>query len=345
MLMKLRSVRFLALIAFANAPLLAHAGTLRVPQDYPTIQQAIDAAADGEIVRVAAGTYDGGLIIEGKAISLIGAGARITIIDPNLTDRGITVQQVPTGTVTIAGFTIQRGATSQFAGQTHGGGIYGTQADLFVRDNIIRDNRACSGAGLAVQDGTIRMVRNRILANLADPSNCGFGEGVYLSVNGANYIDWNVIGEHQSTGLFAETETGTLYIRHNVFRDNGTTSVSRSFAALGATGNLTVENNLFNRNFGTTLGAAFFRQKDYGQGVIRENSFAENDSAPFGDGIQAMQIQASLGTNLTVTNNLMDDETTEFRTEIECVNAPVVVNQTNVFATETEVPMRGTCTR
>lgn len=44
-------------------------GSLHVPADYPTIQAAIDAAQDGDVVRVAAGTY-GPIVFQGKAITV-----------------------------------------------------------------------------------------------------------------------------------------------------------------------------------------------------------------------------------------------------------------------------------
>ena len=45
-------------------------GTLRVPEDYATIQAAINAAQNGNTVLVAPGTYAGGITITGKTITL-----------------------------------------------------------------------------------------------------------------------------------------------------------------------------------------------------------------------------------------------------------------------------------
>jgi pectin methylesterase-like acyl-CoA thioesterase len=51
-----------------------------VPDDYPTIQQAVNAASDGDIVRVRAGTYIEDIVINGKSLSLIGEGRSNTVI-------------------------------------------------------------------------------------------------------------------------------------------------------------------------------------------------------------------------------------------------------------------------
>jgi hypothetical protein len=60
------------------SPVLA-AGTIRVPGDYPTIQQAVDAAGPGDTITVAAGTYAAFQVIGKNNIHIIGAeGATVT---------------------------------------------------------------------------------------------------------------------------------------------------------------------------------------------------------------------------------------------------------------------------
>jgi nitrous oxidase accessory protein NosD len=57
----------------ALAPALANAATLRVPADYPTIQQAVDAAKDGDRIRVSRGSHCGATIT--KRLELVGRGS------------------------------------------------------------------------------------------------------------------------------------------------------------------------------------------------------------------------------------------------------------------------------
>lgn len=56
----------------------AHAATLRVPAQYPTIQAAVDAAAPGDHIRVSRGDYCGATVT--KPLSLEGRGRRTRII-------------------------------------------------------------------------------------------------------------------------------------------------------------------------------------------------------------------------------------------------------------------------
>jgi hypothetical protein len=53
--------------------LQAAAAVIRVPARYPTIQAAVDAAASGDEVRIAAGTYTEQVVITGKNLELVGA--------------------------------------------------------------------------------------------------------------------------------------------------------------------------------------------------------------------------------------------------------------------------------
>ena len=106
---------FCALLAVA--PGLAGAATIHVPEDYPTIQGAVDAAAtNGDTIEVAAGTYNVTQVkIAYKSLTLHGAGAATTIIDggrtPGIWYSGTVIVWRPTGPVLVEGFTIREAGT------------------------------------------------------------------------------------------------------------------------------------------------------------------------------------------------------------------------------------------
>ena len=84
---------------------------LRVPQDYPTIQDAIDAAQSGDLILVSPGAYNQALQIAGKSITLASefhTTGDEAFVDSTIINGGIAVDNSSAGTK-IIGFTIQNG--------------------------------------------------------------------------------------------------------------------------------------------------------------------------------------------------------------------------------------------
>jgi parallel beta-helix repeat protein len=114
---------------------------------YSTIQAAIDAATAGDVIEVAAGTYNERVIIT-KSLTLQGVNEGTTIIDGSTfasAGRGILINNGVTN-VTIQNLTVQNFIGSD--GNTHGG-IYaiGSNNNLTVQHVTIKDNRGTSTSG------------------------------------------------------------------------------------------------------------------------------------------------------------------------------------------------------
>jgi len=98
-------------------------GTIRVPEDYATIQQAVNAAGNGDTIVVGPGTYAGGIEISGKSItltSLYQIAGDFSLVDQTIIkggSPGILVDHTAPST-TIAGFHFVGGDKSvQFFGK------------------------------------------------------------------------------------------------------------------------------------------------------------------------------------------------------------------------------------
>ncbi len=92
--------------AFVSAPY----HTVNVPGDYPTIQAAIAAAADGDWVLVAAGTYNECIDFLGKGITVASSGGpQSTTIDGGSSCTQLTISNCGQKQCALRGFTVTNG--------------------------------------------------------------------------------------------------------------------------------------------------------------------------------------------------------------------------------------------
>ena len=134
---------------------LSYSATLLVPEEYPAIQSALNAASEGDEVLVSAGTYYENIIWPAtNGIKLIGSGEENCIIDGNELASVIRFEEDLGGisTTLITGFTIQNG-NAQDCGYTdshrcRGGGMYLYFSSPTFTNVIISDNSAYQGGGM-----------------------------------------------------------------------------------------------------------------------------------------------------------------------------------------------------
>ncbi|MBN1955654.1 MAG: right-handed parallel beta-helix repeat-containing protein [Anaerolineae bacterium] len=197
-------------------------------QVFADIQAAIDAAAGGEIIKVAQGTYtdlngDGRVVYLAKTVYLRGGydvsdwSAADPELYPTILDgEGANLVVRIEGTVKplVMGFDIRNGLAGQ------GGGIYiASDAEPILTDNRIHDNTANNyGGGIYISGGAAVLERNRIYDNAATQS----GGGIYLAdgeiVIWNNVIYTNTATSKQGGGIYVLA--GSHSIRHNVLYDN-----------------------------------------------------------------------------------------------------------------------------
>jgi len=180
-------------------PLIAHSAVIEVPKDYLTIQEAIDAAVNGDTVLVAPGTYFENIDFKGKAITVTSSGgAAVTIIDggnPSHPDNASVVyfkSGEGLGSV-LEGFNITNGTgTKDPYNYIVGGGIYCYNSSPTITNNTIIGNRANdNGGGIFCHNASPNITNNTINDNVASE----YGGGIYcynsFPIIMNNTITWN----------------------------------------------------------------------------------------------------------------------------------------------------------
>jgi CSLREA domain-containing protein len=110
------------------------------------------------------------------ALTIVGAGPELTVIDANRLDRVLDVRPAA-GTVVISGVTVMNGESVGFSS---GGGINVWYANLVLTNVIVYGNRAGgSGGGIHVEHGDTTLYETRVVSNYA--GSAGGGIHVYMS--------------------------------------------------------------------------------------------------------------------------------------------------------------------
>ena len=148
---------FLSTSSVGLIPVHAEPNTIVVPDDYPTIQYAINSANNGDTVYVKEGTYDGTIQIS-KSITLQGASPN-TVISDWLID-GKAAILVKSNNVTVKGITIDNPSSTTMWNEKRGIHLLGV-SNCIIMDNFI--------------------------------ANCNYGEGIWLYQSSNNLIKGNIV--------------------------------------------------------------------------------------------------------------------------------------------------------
>ncbi|MDD5731605.1 MAG: hypothetical protein PHU42_01825 [Patescibacteria group bacterium] len=192
----------------------ARAGTINVPDDYLTIQEAIDAASSGDVISVSAGTYDGDLQIN-KSLTLQGAGYASTIIR-GLPDGSLSTIDAIAPSIIIDGFTIDQTPHSTIDADANNTAINAQNVGYLSLDNCKLTNHITGVSLSSVPSG---LIQNNIFASL--------GNGILFEA-GSNY-------------------SGVI-VRLNQFMVNAL-GISPNSAAIKVAGDILGTTPLINRNY------------------------------------------------------------------------------------------------
>ncbi len=178
----IKSGLLFTLATLAASP-AAFAGTLNVPSQYSTIQKAIDAAVNGDLVKIANGTYKENIDLKGKAITLQGASRKGVVIDGSKGGACVTIKSAETAATVIKTLSVKFGTGVLIGTKRFGGGFYiAGGADPTLTDVACGYNSATQGAGMYIELGSDPLIEDSLIANNVTASG-GIGGGMYIAGN------------------------------------------------------------------------------------------------------------------------------------------------------------------
>ncbi|MCP4629396.1 MAG: tandem-95 repeat protein [bacterium] len=170
--------------------------TILIPDHFQTIQEAIDHTIDGDTVLVADGTYTGegnkNIDYKGMAITVRSAnGPNSCILDCENDGRGFIFQSGEGKDSVLSGFTI----TNASAPHRYGGGIYCDSSSPTISNNIIAENYALFGGGIACQNYASPTIINNIIKGNTVKSD-RYGGGINCGTHSSPLIINNIISNN-----------------------------------------------------------------------------------------------------------------------------------------------------
>lgn len=212
--------------------------TIYVPDDYTTIQAAVDAASAGDTIIVRDGTYTPIAVTKDDLIIKSETGAQATTIE---SPTGATVVSIRADNVSLSGFTV-KGATDVLNSGIH---LWGSSSDNVERcnisNNIISNNYAgislCHSSNNVLKNNTVTghkgggivlldSFHNSVIGNSLQHN----GYGIYLDGSNKNTLIYNIALNNKGYGIYVElSNNNTIYANNfinNQFRNVGSSSSS-----------------------------------------------------------------------------------------------------------------------
>ncbi len=288
----------LSLLLLASPSALAATWTVDVggTGDFESLSAAVDAAASGDTLSVAAGTYtDECIDFAGKDLTIVGDDSASPKLVQGASDCSNLLTMESGETVSITGLSVQNaesrvlyavgGATVDLtevsisdSGNWNGwsGTIWLTSSTLTVTDSTITGNTGSYGGALYAASSTITLTGTEISDN-----NGWYGAVAFLDgTNTLTLEDCSVSGNwtYYSGGI-RSTSGGTITLTDSEFSSNTLYSGSGGVLSVDWASAVTISGSTFEDNSATSNGGALHFYANYATVDISDSHFEGNTSS------------------------------------------------------------------
>jgi len=298
-----------------------------------TIQHAVDVANEGDIIKVAAGVYNG---VQGRpsidgyhgsaivtqtvyistSITIRGGYTTtnafaepptdVTTLDPQGYGRAMFI--IPETIVTLENLQLVGGNAAGFGGggapsyQDSGGGLYADRASTSISNCLFANNFGEQAGGLYINRNQLILQNSIITANVATASNAG-GLSIYSLMTST--ISHNKISSNIAAliggGLYVAYGDSATVLSDNMIVDNQSGSKG---GGIYINSNITIINNqVINNSSGFNGGGLYVNGRSP---LIAFNTFTGNNAAFYGGGVMLSGDSAIFHANSIISNTSKD---------------------------------------
>jgi parallel beta-helix repeat protein len=275
------------------------AKTINVPGDAATIQAGINLASNGDTVLVAPGTYIENIDFNGKNITVTSSGgAAQTIINGNAVGVVVTFENGEGRGAVINGFTIQGPVPTDDSVQGGYDGVYVSEANPTITNNIITENR---GFGIEVSFGSAFISGNTVTYTKTEGAPAGDygcdyddGDGIYIgggssSITAPPVIDHNTIeynvGHCEGGGIGLYAAPDTTVISNNIIANNQSLGYGGGVYVVNTSASL-IQNLIYNNTSGVAGGGAYLSGPGGSNGAVGPVEVFLTNNTIYGNTIQ-----------------------------------------------------------
>ena len=271
----------LSVLTSAASPVYAAAAVINVPGDQPTIQAAVSAAASGDTILIAPGTYTGGVWVQDKALTF--ASWYQTTGNPAYIDQTVIsgyVSNACGGASGCAGNAVlefgSRAGGSVVNGLTVANGVDGVRGNSPV--TVSHSRMIANGDGADFGNDSSGTFSNDVFASNTD-------DGIDLNGRVAMTLVDSTIQENQGDGIEFRMypyigATLNVDIRRNRFVRNDSDGIQLIDSDGASSRVVRIEANVFDHNGAASVGCVANRQtnEDFSGAPLAERVYVTNNT-------------------------------------------------------------------
>jgi uncharacterized protein (TIGR02145 family) len=296
--------------------------TILVPENFATIQEAIDYSIDGDTILVSAGTYYENINFNGKNIAVIGEDRETTIIDGGGSGSVVKLNSGENSSSIFSNFTIINGSAGS------GGGLYIENSNPIITNlDITNNNGISSGGGIFIQYSSSVLTDINIISNTSAK-----GAGICSDNSQAIFENINVLNNISSiNGGGIDSYNSSDSINNSTISNNH--SASNGGGVYSVNSNSSFDNVLIIGNYSEIHGGGGYFKSDstlLNNVTVSDNTCVHDGGGFLFHGVDAeltsvliSDNQAKAGGGLAISEN--PDNTSE-QSHIELYNVTIAYN-------------------